>query len=344
MLSFLKFPACGIDLSDRAVKFVLLRNYGGKLRLAKFGERELPPGAVEGGVIKQREVLVDVLRQAREETGTPYVGVALPEERGYVVEMDIPAGRGIDLRETIELHLEERVPIEAAKAIFGYEETGGGSVAVSVVERDFSEEYHDILSEAGFIPTAFELESQAIARAVLPRNSETTAMIIDVGREQSNLSVVTGKVVRLAASVNLGGNVLARAIREDLGVSDEEAEKLKEEEGLLRQDAQRSPFFSIIRMAAVLRDEIFQRISYWNSDRSKNGNVAPVGLTLLCGGNANVPGLAEYLTGGLGVPVALANPWVNIASFDEYIPEMTRREALKFCTAIGLAQKSFNII
>ena len=60
---------------------------------------------------------------------------------------------------------------------------------------------------------------------------------------------------------------------------------------------------------------------------------------ILCGGDANLAGLTEYLTLTLKIPVKLANVWLNVFSFEEYVPEIEFNKSLKFATAVGLALK-----
>lgn len=60
---------------------------------------------------------------------------------------------------------------------------------------------------------------------------------------------------------------------------------------------------------------------------------------ILCGGDANLIGLTEYLNSTLKIPVKTANVWLNVFSFEKYIPEIEFNESLKFATAIGLALK-----
>lgn len=344
----MQFQACGIDISDRAIKYASLTRVKHYLVLDKYGEHVLPEGIVSGGVIADSERLIEVLKKIRQESNLEYVIASLPEEKGYVVEMFLPGDlSSARTREVVELHLEERVPIEVSKAVFDYERTksldpltGNTGCVTSVVESSLADSYSGALSRAGFVPLVFELESQALSRAVIEKSSSQVTMIVDIGREQSNLSVVTADVVHLAVSVNVGGNSLARAIQEDLHVSEEEAEKLKEERGLLRADNLEGPFESIVRVASVLRDEIWQRLTYWNNEKNVAPKRDPISRVLLCGGNASIPGLAEYLTSDMGLPVAIANPWTNIASFDDYIPPIPKKESLKYCTALGLALRS----
>ena len=48
-------------------------------------------------------------------------------------------------------------------------------------------------------------------------------------------------------------------------------------------------------------------------------------------------GLPEFLSYELKMKVELGNPWVNAVSFEDYIPEIERRDSLAYSTVIGLA-------
>src|SRR3989344_7040559 len=122
MVPFLQFPSCGIDISDSAIKYALLKKTGQKLVLDRHGEHVLPEGIVSGGLIADPGRLQEILSKIREEMDTPYVIASLPEEKGYVIEMFLPADLpAAKIREAVELHLEERVPVSAQEAVFDYE-------------------------------------------------------------------------------------------------------------------------------------------------------------------------------------------------------------------------------
>ena len=348
---YLRLPAAGLDISDRAIKYVELVVHRGELHLGKYGEADIPEGVIVQGVVKDQDKLVNILGGIRQRTNLSIFHVSLPEEKAYLVEMEVPYNAGY-LHGTIELHLEEHFPIETKLALFDYEiihtpENSGKNVyviAVSALEGQFASDYFKALRLAGYLPLSFEFESQAISRAVVPASDNGVVMIADIGREQSNIAIVANHIVRLTGSLSVGGNALSEAIKKDLKVSIEEAVRLKEKEGLLHRELDKSAFSSIIRVATVLRDEISQRLIYWNSGRPRSNSKDTVSSIILCGGNANIPGLPEYLTSGIEIPVSIANPWGNFLSFDKIIPEITAGESLKYCTAIGLALRSTQLL
>jgi len=334
----LAMPALGVDISDRAIKYAAFSPHHYP-KLAIFGEERITPGVVEGGAINDQSALTEALRRVKSKSKADFVHAALPEEKAYVVEVDLPAGDSKLARETIELHLDEHIPLEPMSAIFELETIDSRKAALSAIEQNLAEDYYKVLNDAQLQPVSFELESHALARALVPSGSLETCMIVDIGRNQSNLSIISGGLVRLAASIDMGGDLFTKAIVDDLQVSPDEARGLKEEEGLLRRGRERSAYPSIVRVATILRDEIYQRFTYWNSaHKETSGHVDRV---FICGGNASIPGLAGYLGSEVDVAVSIGNPWVNVASFDEFIPEIPAREALKYTTAIGLALRNY---
>lgn len=60
-----------------------------------------------------------------------------------------------------------------------------------------------------------------------------------------------------------------------------------------------------------------------------------IGQIITLGGGANMPGLSEYLTDTLRVPVRACNPWDNL-SFDHLQPPSTLEKSI-YLTAAGLA-------
>jgi len=91
-----------------------------------------------------------------------------------------------------------------------------------------------------------------------------------------------------------------------------------------------------------------RHMSYWDSQLNERGKSAlpaevkgkKIAKILLCGGDSNLFGFSEYLSYELKTPVELSNPWINITSFSEHIPEIELRESLIYTTALGLALRS----
>ena len=118
---FLTLPSFGLDISDESIKFIEFVRAKNGIKVNRYGEKKIPPGIIESGKIKDRARLHDVLISLREEEGIKSVRVSLPEEQVYLFNLKLEKGGLENVRESIELSLEENIPIPAADAIFDYE-------------------------------------------------------------------------------------------------------------------------------------------------------------------------------------------------------------------------------
>jgi len=101
------------------------------------------------------------------------------------------------------------------------------------------------------------------------------------------------------------------------------------------QDKDSLPVFqAIVPVVTAIREEAEKYINFWQT-HSEN-KEAPKKL-FLSGGDANLPGLPQYLEQELGLPVVMANPWVNVKFPKYYLPNLEFKDAVRFSISIGMA-------
>ncbi len=341
---FLAMPVVGLDISDESIHFVELSPAKGGCKIKRFGEKKIPEKIIESGEIKKPEEFVKILASLKSEFSSHFVNVSLPEQRAYLLKLRIPRVKKKEIRGSLELQLEDNVPISPAEAVFDYEtirvDKGESTmdVSLSVLPRKIVENYIETIKDAGLTPLSFEIEAQAIARGAVLEGDDGTFMIIDFGRTRTGISIVSKGVTRFTSTVEIGGAALTRAIKKTLSISFEEAEKVKKEKGVSGQDKNSELFLTMMSIAGVLKDEANKHYIYWHTHKDSSGEKRPsIEKIILCGGDSNLAGLTDYLSVGLRIPVELANSMVNINSSDRYIPDMPFSDSLRFTTAIGLA-------
>ena len=343
---YLAMPAVGFDISDDAVRFMELVPRGNHFEVARYATRNFPLGVINEGHIRDKKKLQETIASLAKDFGLTFANVALPEEQAYLVNMKVPKVAPNALRGAIELHLEENVPISGAEAIFDFIVIGDPDrardhidVVVSVLPRLAVEEYLSIFHDTGIEPRAFEFESQAMARSIIPQGENGTVMVADVGKMVTEIFVVAHGVVQFSASLDVGGHFLTQSISRGMKVTYEEAEDLKIKHGILQNEQSKQVYESMEPVVQDLRMRFMRHYSYWQTHHGEKvgGNIERVYLT---GGGANLKGLPEYIASQLDVPVEIANPWVNVASFDHYVPPLTQQESLGYAAAIGLALRN----
>ncbi len=340
----LALPAAGLDISDRTVKFVELGRVSAGLVPLRFGVRPLPAGIVEAGEVKNPARLGRELAALVREFGLSFVRFSLPEEKAFIFETRVPANvPGVEVRSAIEFGLEENVPLSPAEAIFDYElgpaaEDGSRPATVAVYPKATVANYLAALRAAGLTALSCEIEAHAVVRAVIRTGDAGTYLVADIGRRRTGIAIASRGTVAFSATLEVGGDDLTRAIEKHHGVSEADAERLKNERGFLKERNERELFASLMTTVSALRDEMNRHIAYWHGRKGPDGKPVPrLEKILLCGGNANLAGLPEYLASSLSIPVERANVWANTFSFDDVIPDIDFPHSLSYATAVGLA-------
>ncbi len=343
--NFLKMPAVGLDISDESIHFAELKEVKGGFIVSNFGKKDIPKNVIKSGEIKKTGELIKILTSIRSEFGSNFVNVSLPEQHAYLFKLRIPDMKQSEIRSSVELQLEDNVPISAHEAVFDYDiikdsEKKGEQIEIelSVLPKNIIDNYLNILKMAGLTPLSFEIEAQSIARAVVPENDLRTFMVIDFGKTRTGISIVSNSATRFTSTVDIGGAALTKAIEKTLKIKTDEAEIIKKEKGIVGREENEELFLTMMSIVGVLRDEINKHSIYWHTHKDQYGRKRPkIEKVILCGGDANLSGLPEYLSTGLKMPVERANVMVNINSFDKYIPDINFSESLHYATVMGLA-------
>lgn len=342
---FLAMSPVGIDISDNSIKFVELKDTKDGRVLGKFGREIIPAGVVEKGEIQDSEKLAQVLKLMKQKYKLDFVRVSLPEEKVYLFQMQVPnTANEKEIRGILEFKLEEHVPISSKESIFDYEFVSGSEkketigVSVAVYPKTVIEKYAGVFRKARLTPLSFETEAQAVERAVVRDGDDGTYMVIDFGRTRTGLSITSNGMLSLTSTLEVDGQSITDVIVKHLSVSEEEADRVKNESGLIKSKGNKEFAVAMTKVIDALNDEIKKYVDYWHSRSNASGTeVKKIEKIILCGGSANIAGLSEYISGSLKIPTEIANVWVNAFSIETVVPEMNRYQSLAYATAIGLA-------
>lgn len=345
--NFISSVSFGVDISDESVKFVEIQKVKSIFKVKKYGERKIPAGIIESGKIKDSKKLEEILKSLKEEEGIRSVRVSLPEEQIYLFKLHLEKAGLKDVREGIELSLEENVPILAEDAIFDYDFISQNDtsidVQVVVIVKNIVESYVSVFKNAGIAIQSLELEAEAVSRVVIKKDDKDTSMIVDFGNKRTGISIISNGMMMFTGTVDMGGETLTKLIEKNFKISFSEAEQLKQKYGLERNSKNQEVFSVLLNGVSILRDEITRHYVYWHTHKDDDGKDRPqIKKIILCGGDSNLIGLKDYLAISMKQRVEVANVWVNMVNTDQYIPEINFKESLSYATALGLALGNFD--
>lgn len=336
----LNFPAVGIDISPESVRLFEFKIKKDRFEIGKYDKEPIS----FSGTLPSDEDIIRAVTKLTRRNGVNYAHISLPEEQAYFLKLKLPRLKRGEIREAIELQLEEHIPYSPEEVVFDYEvvednsSLAGFDVSVSVIPKAVVDRYLNILESSGVTPISFEVEAESVVRAVVPRDYKGTMMIANIGRKSSVLSIASRGVIWFSFTTKVGGDMFVRTISDMMSVSLEEANRIKTTRGLNRSRENQELVFALAPAVSSLRDEIIKHYWYWNGHKGSS-NRSDIDKILICGFEASMRGLPEYLSASMGILVKQANPWINILSFEDVIPKMSLNDSLEYVTAIGLALK-----
>jgi type IV pilus assembly protein PilM len=342
---FLTLPAVGIDFSDATMRFIKLSETIHGLLPTKYASEAIPEGCMKGGRIADEAKFIAFLASVRDEHDLRYVRVAIPESQTYSFTLTLDTLAADDIRSAIELVLEDNIPLRAVETVFDYHILKHTDTEIMVqvvaISQNATESFCNCFLKAGMIPVSFELDGQAIARALLKPNDQGSSMIVDFGANRTSITIATNRTAIFTSTIEFGGKVLLDILQKELNITLEEAHQLKNDYGLTAKGEHKNIFDLLVGGVSTLKDEINRRYVYWHEKKVQQGEFPTIDTIYLCGGHSNLQGLADYLSVGLKLTVVQANPWINCVSFDSAIPDMSYETSVSYVTAIGLALSDY---
>ncbi|MBI2618299.1 pilus assembly protein PilM [Candidatus Kaiserbacteria bacterium] len=340
--SFLNFSATGVDISETSVKVLKLKETRDGTIPEFFEEKRIAFDIISQGDIRDVHALAAVLTELKKKYDMAFIRASLPEEKVYLFQMSIPYAENKEqLLHSIEFQLEEHVPIPPEDSVFDYDiirkREADIEVSVTVFPKKVVESYQEAFRLAGLTPISFELEGQAIANAVIARGDEKSYMIVDFGRSRTGIVIVKNGIASFTSTVDIGGNALTEVIMEHFHVDEAEAQRMKNKKGVIHSEDNKELHDSLLKTISALRDEVNRHFLYWNTSDANRKEEDKISKIILCGGNASLAGLPEFLSLGIKVPVERADVWQNAFSYENYIPPLNYEEGLSYATTIGLA-------
>src|SRR4051812_8434671 len=88
---FLTMSHTGLDISDDAIRAIEYKVKPHGLVVSRFAKQALPPGLFDAGDVTDEKQFADILSTFARANHMSYVKVALPEEKLYLFQTDIPS-------------------------------------------------------------------------------------------------------------------------------------------------------------------------------------------------------------------------------------------------------------
>lgn len=117
---YMSMSHVGIDISPTAIHMAEIKRRGSHLELGKYGVVKLDNLVNFNEPLTNDKNLLNSLKKLQKDYHLQFVEVSIPEEQAYIFTSELPQGDENTIRNHIELHLEENVPISLSDAVYDY--------------------------------------------------------------------------------------------------------------------------------------------------------------------------------------------------------------------------------
>jgi type IV pilus assembly protein PilM len=340
-----------IDISTAAVKLLELSRVGTRYRVESVAVASLSQDAFVDKNIANVNVIADAIKTAlkKSESKLKRATVAVSGAAVMTKIITMPASLNDDEMEgQIMIEADQYVPYSLDDVNFDFEVQGINANNPEMVDvllvasrRENVDDRVEALLKAGLKASIVDVEAFAMENAFSLLSdqfedsiSAQTVAIADIGSTMATLSVLhEGKIV-YTREQGFGGRQLTEEIQRRYGLSYEEAGLAKRHGGL--PDNYTADVLEPFKKAMV--QQIQRSLQFFVSSSANRG----VDSLVLAGGCASITGIDQLVEKSLGIPVYVANPFINMTLSNKIKPQALSNDAPTMMVACGLALRSFD--
>jgi type IV pilus assembly protein PilM len=301
-------PLLGLDITTSSVKLIELAMAGGQYRVEAYAAEPTPQNAINEKAIVDAEAVGEAIRRAVKRAGAKSVEVAVAISGDAAITKVIQMPRSLragDLESQVEMQADQYIPFPMDEVIVDVE--------------------------------AFALENacKLMTHQMPDGGIDRAIAVVDFGASSTTFSVLRNLKVVYTRDFAFGGQQLTEEIMRTYGLAMEEAGRAKKEGGLPGnyQSEVLDPFID------DMTQQVSRSLQFYLA--SGSGREQPEKI-LVCGGCANIPGVAEVISSRVGISAEKGDPLGQMKLSSRAKAQAVQRDATALLTACGLALRSFD--
>lgn len=341
---FSKKHVVGLDIGSSSLKLVEISDTSKGYALDKFYQIPLDRGVIVDGALNEPDTLSQNIKELFKLSNckTKNVVASLSGHSVVVKKVNFSNMGENELRELISDEAEKYLPFDDTKEInFDFQILGESDinpnlmeVVLVAAEKKIVDSYSNAIQKAGLKVIIMDLDSFAL-ETMYEENYDfeegDTVVLVNMGASMTNINVVKNGVSMFTRDFPMGGNSITEAMRGKMGVTFEEAETAKLEQGKINEAEGGDTKEDLLNYADPLFLEIERSVDYFGSTYRDES----IKKMIISGGCAKIPGLTTALSQRLNIETVAVNPFKNI-SYDTKTFDHTYIEDISPIAAVGV--------
>lgn len=342
----------GLDITSSSIKLIELGLSGGQYSVESYAAEATPQNAMNEKAIVDVDAIGEAIARAARRAGarTKDVAVAIAGDAAITKVIQMPRNlNDADLEAQVEMQADQYIPFPMEEVAYDFEVLGTSekdpeSIDVLLVasRSENVEQRRAAVAAAGLSTRIVDVEAFALENACrlmthqMPDGGvDRNVAVVDFGASTTTFSVLRNLKVMYTRDFAFGGQQLTEEIMRTYGLSLEEAGRAKKEGGLPAnyQADVLDPFID------DMTQQISRSLQFYLA--SGSGREQPEKV-LICGGCANIPGVAEVVQSRIGIEAVRGDPLGQMKISSRARAQTVQRDAVSLLTACGLALRSFD--
>ena len=342
----------GLDITTSSIKLIELAMAGGQYRVESYAAEPTPANAMNEKTIVDPEAVGEAIRRAVKRSGAKATeaAIAISGDAAITKVIQMPRGlRDADMEAQVELQADQYIPFPMDEVSYDFEVIGKSdkdpeSVDVLLVasRTENVEQRRSAVAAAGLSTRIVDVEAFALENACrlmthqMPDGGiDHSVAVVDFGASNTTFSVLRNLKVVYTRDFAFGGQQLTEEIMRTYGLSLEEAGRAKKEGGLPGnyQAEVLDPFID------DMTQQVSRSLQFYLA--SGSGREQPDRI-LICGGCANIPGVADVVQSRVGISAERGDPLGQMKLSSRARAQAVQRDGTALLTACGLALRSFD--
>ncbi len=342
----------GLDITTSSVKLIELTETGRNYRVESYSAEPTPPNAINEKAIVDADAVGEAIRRAIKRSGSKAreVAIAISGDAAITKVIQMPANlTDNELEGQVELQADQYIPFPMEEVSFDFEVIGPSERDPDMVDvllvatRTENVEQRQVAVEAAGMNArvvdveAFAVENacQLLSHQMVDGGIDKLIAIVDFGASTTTFSVLQDLKVVYTRDFAFGGQQLTEEIMRTYGLSLEDAGRAKKEGGL--------PSNYQPEVLDAFIDDMSQQVnrSLQFFLASGSGREQPDQI-LVCGGCANIAGVADVIGSRVGIPTEVGDPLGQMKISSRAKAQGVGSDATALLTACGLALRSFD--
>jgi type IV pilus assembly protein PilM len=345
-------PMIGLDITTSSIKLIELTQAGGHFRVEAYAAEATPHSAINEKAIVDADAVGEAIRRAVKRAGARAKEAAVAISGDAAITKVIQMPRSLTERELeaqVEMQADQYIPFPMDEVSYDFEVMGPSEkdpdmqdVLLVATRTENVEQRQAAVAAAGLTAHIVDVEAFALENAcrlmthqMVDGGHERTIAVVDFGASTTTFSVLRSLRVIYTRDFAFGGQQLTEEIMRTYGLSMEEAGRAKKEGGLPSnfQPEVLDPFID------DMTQQVSRSLQFYLA--SGSGREQPEQV-LICGGCANIPGVADVIASRVGIPAERGDPLGQMKLSSKAKAQGVRKDATALLTACGLALRSFD--